>query len=317
MLVAQSTSVELVTNQLLLLATIVGAIAALPALIEFVVARRKRQERVQLSMDDEVVSEKPERLAGYDGLLDDIADLIDRAKHPSSYHGLALGNELLIIGPPLSGKKRLARRIAQLAGMQRMITIYNPRNSDALAHAKGLLKRATTQRIMLLLPSLDQVFDSSEGQSERDEEVEAELDALIETVANRPNVLIIATACRIVEGDDLDNLFGMKVVLPGAPPITRRKALTSPEHQTLLREVASMYLHDASVAGCPLQEISQDEAIGLLLAHCVNPAEVQDAIEAARTRAVYLHRTKGGVCCITKAVLAKGVQRVVGHGEVV
>lgn len=308
----QSASVELVTNQLLLLATVVGAIAALPALIEFVVARKKRQERVQLSMEDERVDAMQVRLAGFDALLEDVADLVDRAKHPEFYRGLTLGNEMLIIGPALSGKKRLARRLAQLAGLQRVITVHNPRNTDALAHAKGLLRRATSERIMLLLPSLDQVFDSSPTQSERDEEVEAELDALIEMVANRPNVLVVGTATKLAEGDDLDNLFGMKIVLPGADAIARRTKPASEQLRAVLRDVALMYLRDAADAGCGLHGLTEDDAVALILARTGNAAEVQDAVEAARTSAVYAGRKRGSKVGLTREMLEKGVRRVMG-----
>lgn len=53
---APAISAELLTEQLILVATIVGAIAALPPLIEFLVERRKRRERIELSLDDEPVS---------------------------------------------------------------------------------------------------------------------------------------------------------------------------------------------------------------------------------------------------------------------
>jgi hypothetical protein len=139
----QTATVELVTNQLLLLATVVGAIAALPALIQFVVDMKKRRERIALSLEDEPTPHKAIALAGLDETIADIADLVDRAAYPEAYRDLALGNEILILGPALSGKKSLARRIAQLAKLSRIITVYNPRNTDALAKAKSLLKRST------------------------------------------------------------------------------------------------------------------------------------------------------------------------------
>src|ERR1700751_2009023 len=96
---------SLISDQILLIATVVGAVATLPTLIEFLLDRRKRRERIALSIDDLAVSELEVRLAGLDALLQDIADLIDRAKNPEAYASLRVGNEILIVGPNLSGKK--------------------------------------------------------------------------------------------------------------------------------------------------------------------------------------------------------------------
>jgi hypothetical protein len=82
----------------------------LPALIEFLIDRRKRKERIALSLDDLDVGDIDVPLAGLDGLLHEISDLIDRAKHPDAYNTLRVGNEIQIIGPKLNGKKALARR---------------------------------------------------------------------------------------------------------------------------------------------------------------------------------------------------------------
>ena len=147
-------AVTLVSNQIILIATVVGAVATLPTLIEFLIDRRKRKERIALSLDDLPVADLEVRLAGLDGLLADIADLIDRARHPEAYASLKIGNEILIIGPAASGKKTLAQRIARDAGMERLIIVYNARNADALTSAKSLLQRYRRHKVMLLLPRL-------------------------------------------------------------------------------------------------------------------------------------------------------------------
>ena len=133
---AGSNSALLITEQLLVFAVFVGSVAALPAFIEFVTEVRKRKERIDLSLEDEVASSLRPRVAGMDDLLNNIADLIDRARNPSAYQDLKIGNEVLIIGPNQTGKKSLAQKIAQLAGMDRVVTVFNPRDSDALAKAK-------------------------------------------------------------------------------------------------------------------------------------------------------------------------------------
>ena len=119
-----------------------------------------------------------------DDLLSSIADLIDRARNPAAYQDLKIGNEVLIIGPNQTGKKSLAQKIAQLAGMDRVVTVFNPRDSDALAKAKSLVRGYKWQKVMLLLPRIDLAYQQG------DPEVLTELDALIETTSERQNVLV-------------------------------------------------------------------------------------------------------------------------------
>ena len=155
---AGNNSALLYTEQVLVFAVFVGSVAALPAFIEFVTEMRKRKERIDLSLEDEMVSTIRPRVAGMDDLLASIADLIDRARNPAAYQDLKIGNEVLIIGPHQTGKKSLAQRIAQLAGMDRVVTVFNPRDSDALAKAKSLVRGYKRQKVMLLLPRIDLAY---------------------------------------------------------------------------------------------------------------------------------------------------------------
>jgi hypothetical protein len=312
---ADSTTVSLVSEQLIVLGTVVGAIAALPSLIEFIVERRKRQERLALSLDDEPTSGLDVRFAGQDALLADIADLVDRVKHPEAYAALTLGNEILILGPALSGKKTLARRIAQLGGIERVITVYNPRNPDALARAKTLLQRQTDQRVMLLLPNIDELIGPAgatgvEGGTAADEEVEAELDALIETTASRRNVLVVGTASRCASDSWIDNVFGMKIVMPGTPVQARAARQIGPELMRVLREVAVFYLDRAERSGCGLEGIARERAIELLLRASASPAEIEDTVEVARTSAIHRARQSRGSVAIDQVMLERAIRRV-------
>src|SRR5208282_30050 len=253
---AGSDSALLLTEEVLVLATIVGSVAALPAFIEFVTDLRKRRERVYLSLDDVPVSSLSPRLAGLDHLLESIADLVDRARTPAAYQDLKIGNEVLIIGPNQCGKKSLAQRIAQMAGMERLVTVYNPRDSDALAKAKSIVRGYKSRKVMLLLPRIDLAYKES------DPDVLTELDALIETTSERHNVLVVATTVSFEANSDLDNLFGIKLSLPGAE-VTHGGSREIPEDaRQMLAEVAVFYLNEAQRQGFRLQGMTEEQFRG-------------------------------------------------------
>ncbi len=85
--IADSDSALLLTEEILVMATIVGSIAALPVFIEFISDYRKRRERIYLSLDDVAVSSLSPRLAGLESCSESIADLVDRARTPAAYKG--------------------------------------------------------------------------------------------------------------------------------------------------------------------------------------------------------------------------------------
>lgn len=276
----------LLNEQLLMVATLIGSIAALPTLIEFLVERRKRKERIALSLEDVSLSTLNPRLAGMDDLLEGIGDLIDRACHPKEYSSLEAGNEILIVGPALSGKKSLAQVIAKRAAIARVITVYNPRNVDALAKAKSLISGEREAKIMLLLPRIDQAFEKEE------EEVLTELEALIETTAGRPNVQVIGTATQLKPNGALDNLFGIKLVVPGTRQAEEMRVPPVPEMERVMAEAARFYLADAARHGFSLAEISQEQFVGRVLEVAGNAAEVEDIVTLCRTLAIYRRRVK-------------------------
>lgn len=301
---------RIVTEQVVLFATVVGAIAALPALIEFIVERRKRRERIALSLDDVDVARLHVRLAGLDELLAEIADLIDRAREPEAYASLEVGNEILIIGPSLSGKKTLAQRIAKEAAMDRVITVYNARNADALARAKSLLQGAGRQKVMLLLPRIDLAFE------QEDEEVLTELDALIEASSESPRVLVVGTAVEFSPDSAIDNLFGIKLLLPGGgvagPAPTAHRM--SDDVARMLGEVARFYIRGAvgKGAGFTLVGMTEDECVARILGSVTNPAEVEDIVVLCQTAA--LHRQRIGADRrrgITREILERSIGRVI------
>ena len=303
---ANADAALLITEQLLVFATVVGSVAALPSFIEFISEVRKRRERIDLSLEDEPVEALQPRLAGMDALLESIEDLVDRARHPEVYQELKIGNEVLIIGPHQSGKKSLAHTIAKRTGMERLVTVYNPRDTDALAKAKSLVRGYKWQKVMLLLPRIDQAYKES------DPAVLAELDALIESTSGRANVLVVATATSFEPDSDLDNSFGIKLALPGAEVVEVHRREIPQDAQTMLAEVARFYLGAARRRGFSLQELTAEEFCRQVLQGAMNPAETEDIVVLCETTALFRRRTRSTTgLVITPQILSTAIARVV------
>ena len=304
--VAGSDQALLITEQLLVFATVVGSVGALPSFIEFMTERRKRRERIDLSLEDEPVVNLRPRLAGMDELLRSIEDLVDRARHPEVYEDLKIGNEVLIIGPHQSGKKSLAQTIAKLTGMERLVTVFNPRDSDALAQAKSLVRGYKWQKVMLLLPRIDLAYKES------DPEVLAELDALIESTSEQANVLVVATATTFVPDSDLDNTFGIKLVLPGAEVLETERREIPEDAQRMFASVAEFYLSEARRRGFTLAGLSDQEFCARVLEGAMNPAEIEDIVVLCETTALFRRRTRQSErLVITPEILETAIERVI------
>jgi hypothetical protein len=302
---ASADSALLLTEEFLVFATVVGSIATLPTFIEFISEVRKRRERIYLSLEDVPVSSLAPRLAGMDALIASIADLIDRAREPAAYKDLKIGNEVLIIGPHQSGKKSLAERIAQMAGMERMVTVYNPRDSDALAKAKSIVRGYKSKKVMLLLPRIDLAYQQS------DQQVLTELDALIETTSERQNVLVVATAVSFEANSDLDNLFGIKLKLPGAEVIHASNRDIHEDARQMLAEVAAFYLKDAQRNGFRLQGMTEEQFRSRILESAFNPAEIEDIVFLCQTTALYRRRARqASELIFTREILETAISRV-------
>ncbi len=303
---AGTDSALLLTEELLVFATVVGSVAALPAFIEFVSDLRKRRERVYLSLEDVPVASLRPRLAGMDELLASIDDLIDRARTPSAYQELKIGNEVLIIGPNQSGKKSLAQRMAQLAGIERLITVYNPRDSDALAKAKGIVRGYRRQKVMLLLPRIDLAYQAGDPQ------LLTELDALIETTSEHQNVLVVATTVAFEANSDLDNIFGIKLALPGAGLNPADRPEIPEDAERMLAEVVQFYMSEAQQRGFQLHGLSENEFRSRVLEVVINPAEIEDIVVLCQTTALYRKRTRQETTTLfTREILETAIARVV------
>ncbi|HUY69056.1 MAG TPA: AAA family ATPase [Alphaproteobacteria bacterium] len=300
-----------ISEQILTVATVLEAVVLLPILIEFLGERRKRRHGVELSLEVTEVAALNGHLAGLDELLADIRDLIDRARHPGAYAELRLGNEILIAGPPLSGKKTLARRIAKDAAFDRIVTVHNPGNADALARAKHLVRRAGGDKVMLVLPRLDLINERA------DEEVLAELDALIDATSELSHALVIGTTNRLSPNGEVDNLFGVTLMLPGAPVVPVAPAPLLPEVHRMLAGVAAFYIDHALQAGYGLADISREGFIARTLMSVTNPAQIEDIVVQCQTAALYRQRAKRAKeRRISTEILELAIRRVVVTDEV-
>lgn len=300
-------SVMVMAEEILAVAALIGALASMPIFLEFMFDRSKRRGRIALSLEELDVDEIHTVLAGCDGLLNDIADLIDRARHPDAYKDLRVGNEILIIGPASMGKKTLAKRIAIDAQMDRLLIVHNPRNVDALAKAKHIVQKSGHDKVMLLLPRLDLI------EPKEDEELLTELDALIETATSRANILVIGTAINYVPGSELDNLFGIALAMPGTiiEPVPSGPS-RSKEVTQMLEAVIALYLNKAKQQGDQLQGMSEDDFTARVLAAATNPAQIEDIVALCQTAALYRQRSKQtSARIITPQILETVIQRAI------
>ena len=282
-----------------------------PILLGFLAEWRKRKHAVNLSLGEEEVALLSPKLAGLDDLLNDIQDLIDRARNPDTYSELRLGNEIMIAGPPLSGKKALARRIAKDANFDRIIIVHNPRNADALARAKYLALRARHEKVMLLLPRLD-LIDERE-----DEEVLVELDALIEATSELSHTLVVGTTNHLSAGSEIDNLFGVTLTLPGAPIVPVPQMPLLAEVHRMLAAVANFYVDRALKAGYRFEDMTREGYIASILMAASNPAQIEDIVVLCQTTAIYKQsQGKSKDRVITAKTLDIAIRRVVVTDDV-
>lgn len=299
-----------ISDQILTVAATLEAIVLLPVLLEFLIERRKRKHAVDLSLEVIEVEDLNIQLAGVEDIWSDISDLIDRARHPEAYAELRLGNEILIAGPALSGKKTLAKRIAVEAQLDRIIIVHNPRNVDALARAKHLAMRSRKQKVMLLLPRLDLIDDCE------DEELLVELDALIEVTSEQSHTLVVGTTNKLVAGSEVDHLFGVALALPGAPVVLEPAQPLQADVHRMLAGVAEFYLDRIIKEGYPLTDISRDGFIARILMNVTNPAQIEDIVVLCQTAAIYRQRKggKGTSRLVTPDILELAMRRVVIGG---
>jgi hypothetical protein len=158
---------------------------------------------------------------------------------------------------------------------------------------------------MLLLPRIDLAYKES------DPDVLTELDALIETTSERLNVLVVATTVTFEANSDLDNLFGIKLTLPGAE-VTHGDNREIPEDaRQMLAEVAVFYLKEAQRQGFRLQGMTEEQFRARVLESAINPAEIEDIVVLCQTTALYRRRTRqASELIFTREILETAISRV-------
>ena len=102
-------------------------------------------------------------------------------------------------------------------------------------------------------------------------------------------LLVIGTAVEVIPNSTLDNLFGIKLVLPGGLASSHAPEPPSPEMRRVLSEVTRFYLAEAKKEGvCPRPD-GREEFVRRILVVASNAAEVEDIIALCQTAALY-HR---------------------------
>lgn len=297
----------LLTEQLIVLATVAGAVAAMPALLEWLAERRRRREFLALSLDEVDLRTREVRSAGLDPLVAENADLIDAIRSPERYPKAATtGNEILILGVPMSGRKSLALRLAQEAGLQRALVLHNAANVDALAWSRDRILRMRGVTWLLLIPNLDRVFARAD-----DDEVVSQLEALVEASSEQRNIVVIATADSLVPDSTLDNLFGIKLLMPGTTAVLPRTPPRSNDALAYHRAVAEHYVkrfaeHQVQFSG--IQGLDRDAFIARLLSLVSNPAEIEDICTLCLNAAIFRSH-HGGSRTIDAGIIDRALAR--------
>ena len=137
--------------------------------------------------------------------------------------------------------------------------LLNPRDSDALAKAKSLVRGYKWQKVMLLLPRIDLAYQQG------DPEVLTELDARSSKPPPSGKMFWLPLQLLTFEANsDLDNIFGIKLVLPGAKVGKAHREEIPEDAQQMLAQVTTFYLGEAKRRGFMLQGL---DALVVLRAH--------------------------------------------------
>ena len=123
---------------------------------------------------------------------------------------------------------------------------------------------------------------------------------------------MIATATSFEPDSDLDNLFGIKLALPGADVLEVSRRQIPEDAQAMLGEVTRYYLSDAQRRGFSLAGMSAEEFCRTVLDGAMNPAEIEDIVTLCETTALFRRSTRRATgLVITVEILEMAMGRVV------
>jgi hypothetical protein len=292
-----------------LIAEAAVAIVLTPEFLKYNTEQKERRARIKAVIETINPQKGIDPIYGLDSLIDRISDVIHRVKEPIHYAHLAAGNEILIVGPSQSGKKALAYHIAKNAHINRVITVYNPSDTNALAHAKLMIEhdrrswRAAARHLtgrtpfttMLLLPNLDSA-NGHTGETWQDQ-----LEALIETASTMPNVLVVGTCEKYDRNNEVASWFGTVLPFP-----------VGDDFKKVMRETAEGYLDAALKLDFKLVDIQREAFIEKMLAVAANPSELKDIMVLCQTSAIFnkVEKCKGSLN-LTENILRHAIDRVV------
>ena len=159
---------------------------------------------------------------------------------------------------------------------------------------------------MLMIPGIDLAFEKD------DEEITAELDALIETTSGLTNVLVVGTATTLIPDSPLDNVFGIKIVMPGLVQVDTENHNLDQRTRSVLQAVIHFYMQKAEKEGCRLVDLTPEQIEARILASVTNAAEIEDILTVCQTSALYRRRVgQTQNLDITPPILENAISRVI------
>jgi hypothetical protein len=116
----------------------------------------------------------------------------------------------------------------------------------------------------------------------------------------------------LIPDSPLDNVFGIKIVMPGLVQVDTENHDLDPRTRGVLVAVIRFYLDKAEKEGCRLMDLTPQQVETKILATVTNAAEIEDILTVCQTSALYRRRvgqTKN--LDITPQILESAISRVI------
>ena len=217
---------------------------------------------------------------GLQDMIDDVSDLINCVSEPDLYGSLTKDNEILVVGPPQSGKDTFLYYMAQKAGVRRVMSVYAPHNDAGLIHAirflDGGVWERTAQQITKIRPTKTLLhLPGLNG------EPSPLLEALIKAARVRPHIMIGGTTTHYDRNGKVATLFGTVRTMPQGDD---EDGLS----KDYLRATAEGFLGKAKSAHFALSGFrDESEFIEPIVEQAINVSEIKDTLEHCQRRAIF------------------------------